>query len=88
MEKEICEQLLEEYQSLRRRLEELDFTADDIEADENPGVSQADIDRLEELEERLSVECDVELPEDGSDLDLPAYAVGAPSEPRSDIEGE
>jgi len=85
MDQEHCEKLLEEYQALRRRLEEIDFANTELD-DDSPGVDQTDIDRIEELEERLSTECDIELPDEtDDDIDLPDYATGAPSEPRDDL---
>jgi len=80
-----CEKLLDEYQALRRRLEETDFANADLD-DGSPGVDQTDIDRFEELEDRLSTECDNELPDEtDKDIDLPEYATGAPSKPRDDL---
>lgn len=83
MEQDACERLLEEYRALRRRLEEIDFSAPDYDVDSNAHISQGDIDRLEELQERLDTECDIEMPDElESDLDLPEYAGKSPSEPR------
>lgn len=83
MSQDECEKLLEEYQALRRRLEEIDFSSPDYDAESGDAVSQSDIDRLNDLRDRLETECDVELPdEQESDIDLPEYATGSPSEPR------
>lgn len=83
MTEDNCEQLLQEYEALRRRLEEIGLSNPDFDAEEMDGVSQGDIDRLEELKEQLETECDVEMPiEQESDLDLPGYAAESPSEPR------
>ena len=79
-----CEKLLDEYQALRRRLEEIDFANADI--DDTPGINQPDINRLKQLQERLHTECDIALPEETEDdIDLPDYASEAPSEPRNDL---
>jgi hypothetical protein len=85
MPDDTCEKLLEEYEALRRRLEEMDFSSPDYDVDEDvDGVRQSDIERLRDLEDRLETECDVELPdEQESDLDLPEYAAESPSEPRN-----
>jgi hypothetical protein len=83
MSQDECEKLLEEYQALRRRLEEIDFSSPDYDAESDDAVSQSDIDRLDDLRDRLETECDVELPDkQESDIDLPEYAAGSPSEPR------
>lgn len=83
MEQEACEKLLEEYQALRRRIEEVDFTQADVDELPEEQVSEEDLDRLEALRDRLESECDIELPDDmDTDIDLPEYAVGSPSEPR------
>jgi len=82
MDQDHCEKLLDEYQALRRRLEEIDFANTDLD-DESPGIDQTDIDRLKQLEDRLTTECDTKLPDEtNEDIDLPDYATGAPSEPR------
>lgn len=84
-----CEQLLEEYQALRRRVEEVDFASPDYDAGEDSGVSEDEIERLRDLKDRLETECDVEMPdEQEDDLDLPDYAGTAPSEPRDYEEGD
>lgn len=83
MANDSCEQLLKEYEALRRRLEEIDFSNPDYDADDMDGVQQADIDRLRDLQDRLETECDVEIPdEQETDIDLPEYAAESPSEPR------
>ncbi len=88
MADDTCEQLLQEYEALRRRLEEIGFSSPDYDVEDMDGVSQDEIDRLEELKDRLETECDVEMPiEQESDLDLPEYAAESPSEPR-DFEDE
>lgn len=79
---ERCQELLDEYRTLRRRLEEADFTNPEIDDASPSDENQADIDRLEMVREELNDECDIELPdEDEDDIDLPDYATGAPSEP-------
>lgn len=86
MDQSHCEKLLEEYQALRRRLEEIDFANSNLDSEDDRRVDQTDIDRLEELEEKLNNDCDVELPDETEDdIDLPGYATGSPSEPRDDI---
>jgi len=84
MSEDECEQLLEEYQLLRRRLEEIDFSGPDQDGQDDPGVNKEDVERLQDLKDRLETECDVEMPTDAdTDLDLPEYAAGPPSEPHS-----
>lgn len=78
-----CEHLLKEYEALRRRLEEMDFSSPDYDAEDIPGVDRDDVERLHNLRDRLETECDVEIPdEQETDLDLPEYAAESPSEPR------
>ncbi len=79
---EKCEELLEEYQALRRRLEEIEFTNPDVDDEPEGEITQEDQDRLAELEQILDEECDIELPNDeDSDVDIPEYAEESPSEP-------
>ncbi|MEX2514945.1 MAG: hypothetical protein WD335_02325 [Candidatus Paceibacterota bacterium] len=77
-----CQELLDEYQALRRRLEEDDFMNPDID---DAALSKEDLEdreRLEELKEMLEDECDIEILDDGeADIDLPDHADGPPSEP-------
>lgn len=80
MDQQHCEQLLEEYRALRRRLEERDFASG--ESGQQPSVRSEDVDRLQELKRRLDTECDIDMPTDSeSDLDLPDHAGSSPSEP-------
>lgn len=80
---EQCRELLEEYQALRRRLEEIEFTNPDLDDEPEGEITQEDRDRLAELKQQLDEECDIELPdEDESDVDIPEYAEESPSEPR------
>jgi|AntRauTorcE11897_2_1112592.scaffolds.fasta_scaffold01608_7 hypothetical protein len=75
-----CQELLDEYRILRRRLEEDEFTNPDL--DDAPTNEDEQADRLEELKEELEDNCDLELPEeDDADIDLPDHAGGTPSEP-------
>lgn len=82
-QKSDCQEYLEEYQALKRRIEEEEFENPDL--DDEVRMSDDDyaddINRLEELEEIIAEECDFQLPEDETDLDLPEYAGTSPSEP-------
>ena len=81
---ERCQELVDEYNALRRRVEEMEFTNPDVD-DPVSALNEEekeDLDRLREIREVIDEECDIELPdEDESDIDLPEYADGAPSEP-------
>jgi|GEM_PF-1167360 hypothetical protein len=77
-----CQELLDEYQALRRRLEEDDFTNPDIDDASLSEEDEEDRERLDEIKEILEDECDIELLDDGeADIDLPDHADGSPSEP-------
>lgn len=77
-----CQELLDEYQALRRRLEEDELSNPEIDETRSDEQQQSDRDRLEEVKEELEDECDIELPEEGEeDIDLPDHATGSPSEP-------
>lgn len=77
-----CKELLDEYQALRRRLEEVDFTNPDIDDSTLSAEDLEDRERLEEIQEMLEDECDIEILDDGeADIDLPDHADGLPSEP-------
>lgn len=82
-DEDYCQQLLEEYEILSRRLEELDFTSPDFDDSElPPGIESGDYERLLEIREVLETECDIEVPdEEERDLDIPDYAGKSPSEP-------
>lgn len=79
-----CQELLDEYHMLRRRLEEENFTNPDID-DEDFDEDDDDETRLEELAELLEEECDIDVFaedfEEETDLDIPEYAAESPSEP-------
>lgn len=77
-----CQELLDEYQALRRRLEEDDFTNPDLDDAAADKQDLEDRERLEEVKEELEDECDIEILDDGeADIDLPDHADGLPSEP-------
>ena len=75
-----CEKLLNEYQALRRRLDELDQADTDKDASEK--TKQEDRARLQEIREIIDQNCEADLPDkpDG-DLDIPSFAKKSPSEP-------
>ncbi len=78
-----CQELLDEYRALRRRLEDIDYMNPDIDDSSFSEQEQADLERLQEIKEELDDECDVDiLDDDEDDIDLPEYADEAPSEPR------
>ena len=75
-----CEKLLNEYQALRRRLDEPDQADTDQEMSEK--TKQEDLARLQEIREIIDQNCEADLPDkpDG-DLDIPSFAKKSPSEP-------
>jgi len=76
-----CEKLLNEYQALRRRLDEPD-QADTDHADAPEKTKQEDRARLQEIREIIDQNCEADLPDkpDG-DLDIPKFTQKSPSEP-------
>lgn len=79
---EHCQELLDEYESLKDRLEGADFLNPDVDDVSPSKQHQDDMDRLLEVREELQDECDVDLPDmEDEEIDLPDYATGAPSEP-------
>jgi uncharacterized protein YjiS (DUF1127 family) len=62
-DKATCDELLEEYRMLRRRTEAVrqydELTSEDLE---QLGVTEADLNRLEEVRQKLDEECQQYLP--------------------------
>lgn len=89
-ESDRCQEIYDEYRTLRRQLEEDEYVNPDIDDEEDAELA-ADRERLEELKEILEEECDIDVFADDEDheddLDLPEYAAESPSEPRDfDVE--
>lgn len=78
-----CEQLIEEYETLRRRLESVEFAEieRDISGDEDEealsaeelGVDPSEVRRYDVVRRRLQEECDEGIIDDDEDIDIPDY---------------